>query len=166
MARCSSITATVLACIVFYYVLGIWFDRSLSPAVLRQSALQPVKKYSQRIVAVGDLHGDVHHAIRVLKMAGLVDHRNKWIGKRSILGEAETESALRRALCVCVQTVADLRRLTVQTGDIVDRGKDVIPLYHLFDELRLQAAAAGGAVINLLGNHEYMNAMGDWCALS
>lgn len=46
--------------------------------------------------------------------------------------------------------------MTVQTGDIVDRGKDTIALYHLFDELRVQAEAAGGAVVSLLGNHELM----------
>lgn len=87
MARCSSVTITLIVCIVFYYLLGIWYDRSQDPAALRIGALTPVKKYSQRIVAVGDLHGDVHHAIRVLKMSGLIDHRNKWIGKRSILGQ-------------------------------------------------------------------------------
>lgn len=42
----------------------------------------------------------------------------------------------------------------VQTGDIVDRGTDTIPLYRLLDTLRAQAALAGGEVVSLLGNHE------------
>lgn len=50
----------------------------------------------------------------------------------------------------------------MQTGDIVDRGKDTILLYQLMDRLRGEASRAGGAVVNLLGNHEYMNALGDW----
>ncbi|PLW30265.1 hypothetical protein PCANC_24681 [Puccinia coronata f. sp. avenae] len=92
-------------------------------------------KFSTRIVAVGDLHGDLNHAVRVLRMAGLVDLRDQWIGGSSVL---------------------------VQTGDIVDRGKDTILLYKWMDTLRTQAQLAGGAVVSLLGNHEYMNALGDW----
>jgi hypothetical protein len=42
----------------------------------------------------------------------------------------------------------------VQTGDIVDRGRDTIALYRLFDTLRVQAQDSGGEVISLLGNHE------------
>ena len=85
------------------------------------------KPWKKRIVAVGDLHGDLAHALRVLRAASIVDHRAKWIGKTATL---------------------------VQTGDIVDRGKDTIALYRLFDLLREQAAEVGGEVISLLGNHE------------
>jgi len=92
-------------------------------------------RFSSRIVAVGDLHGDLNHAVRVLRMAGLVDLRDQWIGGPSVL---------------------------VQTGDIVDRGKDTILLYKWMDALRTQAQLSGGAVVSLLGNHEYMNALGDW----
>lgn len=92
-------------------------------------------KFKQRVVAIGDLHGDLPHAIRVLRLAELIDTRNKWIGKKTVL---------------------------VQTGDIVDRGRDTIVLYQLMDRLRSEAKAAGGAVVSLLGNHEYMNALGDW----
>lgn len=141
--------------IVFYYLLGLWFDRDSGPRGIKRHALTPIRKYSQRIVAIGDLHGDVHHALRALKMTGLVNHRNNWIGKRAILGSCL--SVRRQA-----KPNAEHKRDTVQTGDIVDRGKDTIALYHLFDQLREQAAAAGGAVVSLLGNHEYMNAMGDW----
>lgn len=74
-----------------------------------------------------DLHGDFAHALRTLRAASLVDQRGRWIGKTATL---------------------------VQTGDIVDRGTDTIALYRLFDQLRDQAADAGGKVISLLGNHE------------
>ncbi len=50
----------------------------------------------------------------------------------------------------------------VQTGDIVDRGTDTIALYRLFQRLRSEARSAGGEVYSLLGNHEIMNAIGDW----
>jgi len=84
-------------------------------------------RFSSRIVAVGDLHGDLNHAVRVLRMAGLVDLRDQWIGGPTVL---------------------------VQTGDIVDRGKDTILLYKWMDALRTQAQLSGGAVVSLLGNHE------------
>ncbi|MBW0511338.1 hypothetical protein O181_051053 [Austropuccinia psidii MF-1] len=92
-------------------------------------------RFESRIVAVGDLHGDLNHALRVLRLAGVIDSSNQWAGKKTVL---------------------------VQTGDIVDRGKDTILLYELMDQLRTQARSAGGAVVSLLGNHEYMNALGDW----
>ncbi|SCZ87828.1 BZ3500_MvSof-1268-A1-R1_Chr2-3g05296 [Microbotryum saponariae] len=97
--------------------------------------------YWRRIVAVGDVHGDLPHLTslispsRILRHLNLLSLKNEWIGGRTIL---------------------------VQTGDIVDRGKDTIALYRFFDILRPQAERAGGALVNLLGNHELMNAMHDW----
>lgn len=58
-----------------------------------------------------------------------------------------------------------IRHQTVQTGDMVDRGKDTILLFGYFDQLRAQAERAGGAIVSLLGNHEYMNAFNDWYVL-
>ncbi|GAA5983881.1 hypothetical protein JCM11641_006407 [Rhodosporidiobolus odoratus] len=89
----------------------------------------------QRIVAVADIHGDLPHLLRILRRAELVDLKGQWIGEDAVL---------------------------VQTGDIVDRGKDTIALYRFFQSLRPQAERAGGAVVSLLGNHEVMNALGDW----
>ncbi|GAA5888691.1 hypothetical protein JCM6882_009052 [Rhodosporidiobolus microsporus] len=88
-----------------------------------------------RILAVGDIHGDMPHLMRILRRAELIDLKGQWIGGDSIL---------------------------VQTGDIVDRGKDTIAIYRFFQTLRPQAERAGGAVVSLLGNHEIMNALGDW----
>jgi hypothetical protein len=92
---------------------------------------------SRRVVAVADLHGDLEHAHNVLRMAGLIDNKEipNWIGGHSVL---------------------------VSTGDIVDRGDDTIKLYEMFQRLRQQAVQTGGAVMNCLGNHEMMNALGDW----
>lgn len=50
----------------------------------------------------------------------------------------------------------------VQTGDIVDRGTDTIALYRMFQRLRGESTAVGGGVVSILGNHEIMNAIGDW----
>ncbi|GAA6018159.1 hypothetical protein JCM8202_000204 [Rhodotorula sphaerocarpa] len=89
----------------------------------------------QRIVAVGDVHGDLPALMAILRNAGISDLKGHWIAGSDIL---------------------------VQTGDIVDRGPDTIALYKFFQTLRGQAESAGGAVISLLGNHEMMNELGDW----
>lgn len=124
------------------YVL--WKQSSFSPVLdtatggsksLHGASLQTV---ARRVVAVADLHGDLEHAHNVLRMARLVDNKQVepgWIGGHDVL---------------------------VSTGDIVDRGDDTIPLYHMFQRLRDQARAAGGDVRNCIGNHEMMNALMDW----
>ncbi|KAI8819319.1 Metallo-dependent phosphatase-like protein [Fimicolochytrium jonesii] len=90
---------------------------------------------TDRIVAIGDLHGDYPNALSVFQMAGLADTDGNWVGNKSIL---------------------------VQTGDIVDRGPDTMKLYVFIRRLTKQAAEAGGRVVPLLGNHEVMNMMEDF----
>ena len=51
----------------------------------------------ERIVAIGDIHGDYEQYMKVLTAAGLVDRKGKWAGGETHL---------------------------VQTGDIPDRGPD------------------------------------------
>lgn len=89
----------------------------------------------ERLVAVGDLHGDPAAALAVLALAGLVDERGAWIGGKAWL---------------------------VQTGDTTDRGPDSRGVLALLRRLMAEAEAAGGRVLPLLGNHETMNLTGDW----
>lgn len=87
-----------------------------------------------RIVAIGDLHGD-HAAFRaILGAAGLADSRGSWIGGEAIL---------------------------VQTGDVSDRGPGTLQIIRDLMRLQREAAAAGGRVVALVGNHEAMNVTGD-----
>jgi len=83
-----------------------------------------------RIVAFGDLHGDLGATIEVLKLAGAIDDDLQWVG-------------------------GDL--VVVQTGDQLDRGDDERAILDLLVRLSREAAAAGGAVHVLNGNHEIMN---------
>ncbi|GLB40376.1 putative calcineurin-like phosphoesterase [Lyophyllum shimeji] len=91
--------------------------------------------FVRHIVAVGDLHGDLPNARKVLQFSGVVDDFGNWAGHADFF---------------------------VQTGDIIDRGDDTIALFDWMDRLRGQAAASGGTVLSHLGNHEWMNALGDW----
>lgn len=88
-----------------------------------------------RVVAVGDLHGDLAATREVLQLAGAIDEHDRWLGGELTL---------------------------VQTGDQLDRGDDERAILDLLLELQKGARAAGGAVIVLNGNHETMNAMGDF----
>ncbi len=87
-----------------------------------------------RVVAVGDVHGDYEQFVLVLQSAGLIDGNGNWIGGKTHL---------------------------VQTGDVVDRGPDSRAVMDLLMKLQKQAAAAGGAVHCLLGNSEAMDMYGD-----
>jgi hypothetical protein len=88
-----------------------------------------------RLVAIGDLHGDIGAARRALRRAGAIDARDRWIG--GAMG-------------------------VVQLGDILDRGDGESAIVDLFERLERDAAAAGGSFTWLLGNHELMNASGDF----
>ncbi|MBZ5657925.1 MAG: metallophosphoesterase [Acidobacteriia bacterium] len=88
----------------------------------------------ERLVVVGDVHGDFDDLCRILKRAGLVDDQNRWIGGTATL---------------------------VQTGDLVDRGPKGREAMDLLMGLEKEAAKAGGQVVPLLGNHEVMNILGD-----
>lgn len=88
----------------------------------------------ERIVAIGDLHGDYDNYIATLKAAGLIDKKKKWSGGKTHL---------------------------VQTGDIPDRGPDTLKIIEHITKLGKQAKKKGGRVHNLIGNHEAMNVYGD-----
>lgn len=90
--------------------------------------------FATRIVAVGDLHGDLGATRRALILAGAIDDSDHWIG-------------------------GDL--VVVQTGDQLDRGDEEQAILELLDRLQDEALAAGGALHILNGNHELMNARPD-----
>ncbi len=87
-----------------------------------------------RIIAIGDIHGDYGQYIAALQAAGLVDTKGRWVG-----GDAHL----------------------VQTGDIPDRGTDTLKIIEHLDKLTKQAKRKGGRVHSLIGNHEAMNVYGD-----
>ncbi|MEM6992112.1 MAG: metallophosphoesterase [Myxococcota bacterium] len=88
-----------------------------------------------RIAAIGDVHGDLAATRAALRLAGAIGpDGDDWIGGTLVV---------------------------VQTGDQLDRGDDERAILALLERLEPQAAAAGGALHVLNGNHEFMNAMGD-----
>lgn len=100
---------------------------------------RPNLKEGQRIVAFGDVHGDLPALHKFLLAAQVIDPQSlssdepKWIGGDTIL---------------------------VQTGDILDRGAKELACFRLLCNLAHQAEAVGGKVHILYGNHESLNAAG------
>lgn len=88
----------------------------------------------QRIVAIGDIHGDFNAWRTIAQSAGLMDANGHWAGGTTIF---------------------------VQTGDVPDRGPDTLKIIADLQRLQKEAPKAGGKVYALLGNHEVMNVTGD-----
>ncbi len=91
-------------------------------------------KLSQKVIAIGDLHGDYDAYIELLQEAKLIDQENRWSGGSTIL---------------------------VQTGDVADRGPHSRKIIAHLRQLQNAAKRQGGKVLTLIGNHEAMNMTGD-----
>ena len=87
-----------------------------------------------RLIAIGDLHGDIQATRQTLRLGGAIDSEDRWVG-------------------------GDL--VVVQTGDQFDRGDGELAILDLFERLDRAAAMAGGAVHVLNGNHEFLNVKGN-----
>src|SRR5215210_7017798 len=88
----------------------------------------------QRIISVGDLHGDFQAWMQIAQAAGIADAGGHWAGGPATL---------------------------VQMGDIIDSGPDSLKIIRNLQQLQAEAPRTGGRVIVVLGNHEAMNLLGD-----
>jgi hypothetical protein len=110
-------------------------DRHETRVVLRQPDRPPVAVTGvDTLFVLGDTHGEYDAVVEGLQAAGLVDGALRWTGGRNHVAFA---------------------------GDLTDRGPDVLGLLWLVYRLEREAAAAGGAVHVVLGNHEVMVLLGD-----
>lgn len=115
---------------------------TVAPAESPGAAAQPRETtYAYRfpavpkLVAIGDLHGDAQATRQVFQLAGAVDKAGHWNGG---------------SLTV------------VQVGDQLDRGDGEAEILDFLDRVASEAERAGGRLIVLNGNHEIMNAQGDF----
>ncbi|KAF3454853.1 hypothetical protein FNV43_RR05301 [Rhamnella rubrinervis] len=117
--------------------IGYAKGEALKPIVVSGDPPTFVSAPGRRIVAVGDLHGDLEQTKYALEMAGVLssDGQDVWTGGETVL---------------------------IQLGDILDRGEDEIAILSLLRSLDIQAKARGGAVFQVNGNHETMNVEGDF----
>jgi Calcineurin-like phosphoesterase len=89
---------------------------------------------SEKVVAIGDVHGAYPEFVSILQRTHLVDADLNWAGGPTTF---------------------------VQLGDILDRGGESRKALDLLMKLQTQAPQQQGKVIPLIGNHEMMDMMGD-----
>jgi hypothetical protein len=106
----------------------------LAVGLLYSNPEKRLDKPLERLIAIGDVHGDFDDFCLLLKRVGLVDDQLHWTGGTTTL---------------------------VQTGDLIDRGPKGREVMDLVISLEKEATKAGGQVLPLLGNHEVMNILGD-----
>ncbi|KXZ56724.1 hypothetical protein GPECTOR_1g652 [Gonium pectorale] len=118
---------------------ALWASTSASP---RGSDAQDPPTYvtaTGRIIAIGDLHGDLDKAVESLKLGGVLsvgeEGEVSWVGGDTVV---------------------------VQLGDVLDRGDVEIGIVNLLRFLDTEARKHGGAVYMLNGNHESLNVCGDF----
>jgi len=126
---------------------GVWSSaigsssHSSSHSSLTSSVEGKTEKYAavfpmvKRVIAIGDIHGDIDAFRSVLRNAGLISPNDEWSGGSSVL---------------------------VQVGDQLDRGDNEREILDLLFRLQGEAKENGGAVHVLLGNHEVMNVDSDF----
>ncbi|KAG0614053.1 hypothetical protein M758_6G147800 [Ceratodon purpureus] len=105
------------------------------PIVIKESEPRTRLPAPKRLIAVGDLHGDLNKARAALQVAEVIDEHDRWVGGETVV---------------------------VQVGDLFDRGGEEIKVLYLLEKLRGEAQKAGGDVHIMNGNHEIMNMEGDF----
>ena len=88
-----------------------------------------------RIVAIGDVHGDLDALLRILIGSQVFDGTAAWMAPST---------------------------LVVLIGDLNDRGPDSTSVVSFVMRLQQEAEANGGRVESLIGNHELLAAKGDY----
>ena len=99
------------------------------------AAAAPGRAESPRTVVIGEVSGAANSVTQLLQMLQLVDEAGRWSGGDAVL---------------------------IQTGDLMDRGENVRAALDLFMRLQEEAAASGGKVVVLMGNHEVLNILGEY----
>ena len=102
----------------------------------------------RRVIAIGDIHGDIDIAIECLTLAKVIESRTwrdiKWIGGDTIV----------------VQVGDQIDDYRPEIGEVTNLFPD-IDVLRFFNFIDKKAKKHNGAVVSLLGNHELMNVYGN-----
>ncbi|KAG0334555.1 hypothetical protein BG004_000360 [Podila humilis] len=101
-----SLIAALVCAVALVSAAPVNSTSELSPIPVRPENFA-TGSVAHRIVAIADIHSDIKSAVGVLKMAGLIDSNENWIGGDNTF---------------------------ISTGDLVDRGADTIAVYRLFQK--------------------------------
>ncbi|OIT38977.1 PREDICTED: shewanella-like protein phosphatase 2 [Nicotiana attenuata] len=127
---------------IFFSFVDTFVDFSVSGGLflppqptITSSPNQTIFPSPNRLIAIGDLHGDFQKTKQAFKLAGLIDDHDKWCGGSTTV---------------------------VQIGDVLDRGGQELKILYFLEKLKREAAKVNGNLITMNGNHEIMNVDGDF----
>ena len=120
----------------------------------------------RKLVAIGDIHGDLSSAIQALKLAEVIDESIpndttniniiKWTGGKTVVvqlgDQIDRVRPGRLVNDLCPKNDSELHQ---------DEGSD-LKIIILFEKLHTEAMKVGGALFSIFGNHELMNVDGDF----
>lgn len=104
-----------------------------------------------RIIAIGDVHGDLGRVVENLKALQIIDNNLNWIAQPPntvVVQVGDQVDSLSRGTTKDWETMGD-----VEVIKFMDRLDDIARRY-------------GGRVISILGNHEFMNTEGNFMYVS
>ena len=127
----------------------IWNEQCSKYNIKEQPSILPK---ANRIIVIGDLHGDMQTTLQSLKVARVIDEKNQWIGGDTVIVQVGDQIDRCR-----YDGINECNKPGVTK---FDENSDLMIL-EFFTDLHNQAQLKGGAVYSLLGNHELMNVNGD-----
>jgi len=106
----------------------------------------------ERVVVIGDLHGDIKRLKMILKNASIINDNLEWIASPA------------NTIVVQIGDQVDSanRDVNIQDWEVLDD----INLIYFTQSLDNIAKAKGGRFISLIGNHELMNTIGNFSYVS
>ncbi|ANQ10073.1 Calcineurin-like phosphoesterase [Plasmodium coatneyi] len=90
-------------------------------------------KWEGKIIAIGDIHGDIESLKLILRHANLINENDEWVAENVLL---------------------------VQVGDVLDRGIYGPLIYDFLFKLQKEAPLKNSKVLLIMGNHEQLNLCG------
>jgi hypothetical protein len=88
--------------------------------------IDDLQQFTQ-VLVISDVHGEYSHLTKLLKAAGVIEGSKNWSAGKTLF---------------------------IVVGDSIDKGPDSMKVLALWIKLVPQAAAKGGRLVALLGNHE------------
>ena len=130
------------------------------------SILPTVVPAANRIIAIGDVHGDIKLVIDSLEISNIIIRTNDKNNSISVNLDGKTyyyEWIGKNAVVVQVGDQNDSCRSKNGSCDhVIKDTADDIKILNFYTNLNMLAKKDGGAVYSLIGNHEIMNAEGNF----
>ncbi len=108
-----------------------------------------------RIIVIGDIHGDMEKLYDCLIIGKLIDRDGNWIGGETVVVQVGDQIDSCRVNC---------DRPDNDTKS--DNNKSDVDILYFLTKLHKKASEKGGAVYSLMGNHEFMNVLGEFSYVS